>query len=232
MSVDISIIIPVLNEQAQINRAIKRIYRQSFSGAVEVIVVDGSQTCETIKNIKNQNVIKINSRPGRGLQMNAGAMSASGDILLFLHCDTALSENALEAIGTVMQDQAFKGGAFDLHIDGKSFVYRMIEKTASLRSRLTKLPYGDQAIFIRKDYFFDIGQYSHIPIMEDVDLMQRIKIAQGKIKFLKLKTSTSPRRWETEGKLYCTLRNWILISLFLLGVKPEKLAAYYKNKSV
>ena len=106
----------------------------------------------------------------------------------------------------------------------------MIEKTASLRSRITKIPYGDQAIFIRKKYFFEIGRYREIPIMEDVDLMVRIKKDQGKLKFLNSRVSTSSRRWEEEGMVYCTLRNWTILILFFLGTKPEKLAVFYKNK--
>lgn len=232
MKTDISIIIPVLNEQASINQSIKNLYHQNFSGTWEVIVVDGSREGSTIDCIQDQKVIKITSAPGRGPQMNSGARIASGETLLFLHCDTILPENALVSVQKAMQNESVKAGAFDLSIDGKGFAYRIIEKTASLRSRITKIPYGDQSIFIRRSYFFDIGQYGGIPIMEDVDLMIRIKNAKGRIQFLNIRASTSSRRWRQEGIVCCTLRNWMLSTLFFLGMKPEKLAKFYKSKPV
>ncbi len=227
---DISIIIPVLNEQEGINQAIEKIYQQGFPGTLEVIVVDGSTDGSTICCVKNKEVIVVVSPPGRGRQMNAGARMASGKILLFLHCDTSLPEDGLNAVQTAMKNPSVKAGAFDLSIASRGFFYRMVEKTASLRSRITKIPYGDQAVFIRKNYFFDIGQYREIPIMEDVDLMRRIKKYKGRLKFLKTRTSTSPRRWEQEGRVYATLRNWMILTLFFFGRNPEKLAGSYKVK--
>jgi len=229
MKTDISIIMPVLNEQAGVNQTIENLYQQQFSGVLEVIVVDGGKDKGTIDRILNPKIITLSSLPGRGRQMNAGASVASGEILLFLHCDTKLPVNALERVQETLKTPSIEAGAFDLSIDGKGRGFRMIEKFASVRSRITRIPYGDQAIFIRKNYFFDLGQYRNIPIMEDVDLMRRIKRARGKIQILNYPASTSARRWEKEGKIYCTLRNWILISLFLLGLKPDKLAAFYKN---
>ncbi len=229
MKTDISIIIPVLNEQAVINQTIENLCKQQFSGILEIVVVDGSKDNGTIDRILNPKVISLSSLPGRGQQMNAGANVASGEILLFLHCDTGLPVYALEMVRETLKNPSVEAGAFDLSIDGKGPGFRMIERVASARSRITGIPYGDQAIFIRKNYFFDLGQYRNIPIMEDVDLMRRIKRARGKIQILNHPASTSPRRWEKEGKVYCTLRNWVLIALFLLGSKPDKLAAFYKN---
>jgi rSAM/selenodomain-associated transferase 2 len=160
--------------------------------------------------------------------MNCGAAKSSGEILIFLHADTHLPMNSLHRIATAMENKTFVGGAFDLGIDSERFAFRIIEKMASLRSRLTRIPYGDQTIFIRRDYFQSLGGFKDIPIMEDVELMRRIKRRQGKINILKDKVKTSPRRWETEGIVFCTLRNWFLITLYLLGAKPETLAKLYK----
>jgi hypothetical protein len=127
-----------------------------------------------------------------------------------------------------LKDRAIVGGAFDLGIDSKRFAFRVIEKMASWRSRLTRIPYGDQAIFIRADYFRQLGGFRNIPIMEDVELMQRIKQKKGEIKIISKRVLTSPRRWEKEGIVFCTLRNWFLISLYFMGVRPETLARLYK----
>ena len=228
MKPDISIIVPVLNERETIHRTLKNLYLQKFDGIFEVIVVDGSEDGSTICCVENPSVITAISSPGRGIQMNCGARMAGGKILLFLHSDTILPHQGLNDILCLMKDPSIKAGAFDLSINNEGFAYRVIEKTASLRSRITRLPYGDQAVFIRQAYFFGIGCFRGIPIMEDVELMRRIKKANGKIGLLNSCTTTSPRRWETEGFVFCTLRNWIILILFFWGVKPEKLARVYK----
>jgi len=231
MKVDISVIIPVLNEAARINEAVEALFDQVCPGTMEVIVVDGQKDGSTINCIQNSKVVKIISAPGRGVQMNRGADIASGEILLFLHCDTLLPENAFHFIQTMMQNERVKAGAFDLSIDGNAFAYRIIEKTASLRSRITGIPYGDQAIFIRKSFFSRLGQYNEIPIMEDVDLMRRIKRAKGGICFIDKPVKTSPRRWQKEGLLKCTLRNRLLMIFYVCGISPEKLARFYKHNA-
>ena len=228
MQLRYSFIIPVYRETEIINSTIDYlICLQKFAGA-EVIVADGDPQGSTLKQISNTGVKKILCPKGRARQMNCGAAKASGDILIFLHADTRLPENALKKIDTILEDKAIVGGAFDLGIDSDRFAFRIIEKMASWRSRLTRIPYGDQAIFIRRDYFLALSGFKDIPLMEDVELMQRVKCNQGKIFILKEKVKTSPRRWESEGIIYCTLRNWLLITLYLSGVKPEKLVRLYR----
>jgi rSAM/selenodomain-associated transferase 2 len=228
MQLRYSFIIPVYRETEIINSTIDYlICLQKFAGA-EVIVVDGDPQGSTLKQISNTGVKKILCPKGRARQMNCGAAKASGDILIFLHADTRLPENALKKIDTILEDKAIVGGAFDLGIDSDRFAFRIIEKMASWRSRLTRIPYGDQAIFIRRDYFLALSGFKDIPLMEDVELMQRVRRNQGKIFILKEKVKTSPRRWESEGIIYCTLRNWLLITLYLSGVKPEKLVRLYR----
>lgn len=161
--------------------------------------------------------------------MNAGAAMATGEILIFLHADTRLPRQALELINQAMTRQALIGGAFDLRIDTERLILKIIARIASLRSRLTRIPFGDQAIFIRSDYFHQMGGYPEIPLMEDVALMRRIKRAGGRVGFIPEPVITSARRWELEGILYTTLRNWILLSAYTLGAEPDKLAKYYKE---
>ena len=222
-----SIIVPVLNEADQINPLIEHIHSQGFRRLYEVIVVDGDQQGGTIRIIQDKDVIAITTEKGRGRQMNAGAAVARGEILIFLHADTTLPDNALGKISQTLQDRDYVGGAFDLKIDSDRLFLKYISARASLRSRWNRIPYGDQAIFIRKKYFDQIGGYKEIPLMEDVDLMRRIKKDGKQIVILPDKVRTSARRWESEGALYTTLRNQILVRLFYLGVSPHRLAKYY-----
>ncbi len=224
----ISIIIPVLHEGPIINQAIGNLADLPYDGEVEVIVVDGSPHGETLNAIEKSEVRKIISKKGRAYQMNQGAANACGDILLFLHADTELPENALNRISSVMRKGDFVGGAFDLGIKSDRPIFRLIEMAASLRSRYTGAPYGDQAIFLRKEYFHSVGDFKEIPLMEDVELMRRIKKAGDKIYIISEKVKTSPRRWEKEGVIYCTLRNWVLITLYSVGIPAEKLLKFYK----
>lgn len=223
----ISIIVPVFNESQIINSTIDYLYNLDFAGDFEIIVVDGNPAGTTINTITNADVKKIIGKKGRGSQMNQGAAVANGDVLLFLHTDTLLSHDALDQIIAATEQHDIVGGAFDLGIQSEKNIYRLIEQTASMRSRLTRIPYGDQAVFLKKRFFDQIGGFRDIPIMEDVELMQRVKKTGKKIKFIARKVQTSSRRWENEGIAYCTLRNWTLITLFLLGVSPEKLKKFY-----
>lgn len=222
-----SIIIPTLNEADQINAAIGHLYNQNVNENFEIIVADGDPQGGTIKAIANKSIKTTTAQKGRARQMNAGVEMASGEILVFLHADTLLPKKALKKIRQAMEDQRYVAGAFDLSIDSDRLFLRYIAARARFRSRLNRIPYGDQAIFIRKDYFDNIGRFKEIPLMEDVDLMVRIKKRGDKIIILRDRVKTSARRWETEGAVYTTIRNHILVSLYFLGVNPVKLAKYY-----
>lgn len=224
----LSIIIPVLNEQPQINAVIEHLKVQSFGEAYEIIVVDGDPDAGTIKAVQDSDVICLAGARGRGRQMNVGAARASGEILLFLHADTRLPPNALTGICRTLENQKYVAGAFGLSIDSSSLALKYIAAHASFRSRLSRIPYGDQAIFIRKSYFEQIGGFRDIPLMEDVDLMRRIKRDGRRIYLLRDKVTTSARRWQSEGVLYTTLRNQAVLMLYYLGVSPQRLARLYK----
>ncbi|MBW6486921.1 MAG: TIGR04283 family arsenosugar biosynthesis glycosyltransferase [Syntrophobacterales bacterium] len=224
----VSIIIPVFCEQAVINQTIETLRNRIGGDAAEIIVVDGQEAGETLAAIRDGSVQKFLFEKGRGRQLNRGATVATGDVLVFLHADTVLPFTALKRIAAVMQDEGCVGGAFDLRIDSRRMALRVIETVANLRSRLTRIPYGDQAIFIRASYFRTLGGFMEIPIMEDVDLMRRIKRDGKRIVIFREQATTSARRWEKEGLVFGTLRNWLLMSLYLCGVAPERLARFYK----
>jgi rSAM/selenodomain-associated transferase 2 len=222
-----SIILPVLNESSIINHTVEQIYRIGSGFNIEVIVIDGDKEGKTINVLKNREVIKGMSPRGRGKQMNKGASVAKGEILVFLHTDTELPEYAVRAVSSVMDDAKYAGGAFDLGIKSGRSVFRLIEKLVYIRTRLTRIPYGDQAIFIRKEVFDTMDGFKEIPLMEDMEFMGRMKKSGYNICIIPQKVKTSPRRWENEGIVYCTLRNWILKGLYHLGVNPGKLVKFY-----
>jgi rSAM/selenodomain-associated transferase 2 len=210
-----------------INRAVERVYSLGSGFDLEVIVVDGDMEGKTIREIRNGDVIKSVSPKGRGRQMNKGASLAKGDILLFLHTDTELPGGAFTVISSTVDKVQCVAGSFDLGIKSERPIFRLIEWIVHIRTRITRIPYGDQAIFIKRDVFNNMNGYREIPLMEDVDLMKRIRKSEGRICIIPQKVKTSPRRWEREGVLYCSLRNLMLTSLYHLGVDPEKLVKFY-----
>ncbi len=234
-NIPLSIIIPVYNETMVINHTL-RYLAESFSGTQpEVIVVDGNAKGNTIASIDPHFPIEkislkttISKRSGRAVQMNTGAGLAKGSVLLFLHVDTILPEQAVRSMLQQLKDPSLACGAFSLGIRHSNKAYRLIEFMANRRSKITRLPYGDQAQFFRKDYFESLGGFVDIPLMEDVEIMQRVKKRKDRCRILPEKVFTSARRWEKEGALYCTLRNWTLISLYSLGVSPQRLVKYYR----
>ncbi len=223
-----SIIVPVLNEADSINSLLEHVSHLKADRPFEVIVVDGDRRADTVSAIRHEAVVSLVSDAGRARQMNAGAAIARGGILIFLHADTELPTGALSRIGHALEDGTCVAGAFDLGIESDRFALKLIAKVASLRSRITRIPYGDQAIFVRKTYFNDIGGYKDIPLLEDAELMHRIKKRGDRICILSDPVNTSPRRWEREGALYCTLRNCAVAALYFMGISPHRLARFYK----
>lgn len=225
---DISIIIPVFQEEKIICETLDTLRNLNDNAAAEIIVADGDPHKRTIQAISGRPLVKTLAAPkGRSRQMNAGAKIAQGEILLFQHADTRLPEDALTRIRQAVKNRKIAAGAFELGIDAPNPAFRVIEWMASCRSRLTRIPYGDQAIFIRHPLFRELGGYQPLAIMEDINLMQRIKKCGSNIEIIRQKVHTSPRRWEKEGILACTLRNWLLSSAYYIGVPPEKLIKYY-----
>lgn len=224
----ISVIVPVLRESGGIRKLIAHLRALPADIDPEIIVVDGEPGGSTIRTIDRDDVITATSAPGRAVQMNHGASLASGSVLLFLHADTFLPVMAFERITTCMEKSRCAGGAFDIGFLTERRIFRVTERYVALRTRLTRIPFGDQAIFLRKEYFERIGGFKPIPLMEDIELMARIRKRGDRICILPEKVMTSVRRWEREGVLAATLRNWMLQLLYMLGVPPERLAKFYR----
>jgi rSAM/selenodomain-associated transferase 2 len=221
----ISVIIPALNEEACIRSCIEALRQENDT--CEIIIADGGSTDRTIEIVERlQGVRLLRTGRGRGLQMNAGASSATGETLLFLHADTKLEKGWDRSIEQALQDNGVAGGAFTFEIDSPARKYRAVEQWVKFRSFFFKLPYGDQAIFIRSAVFKKIKGYKNIPLMEDVDLIERLK-GQGRITILETAAFTSERRWLDKG-LFCTAAiNQLIMLLYRLGVGPHILAKIY-----
>jgi len=227
----LSIIIPVLNEKETLRRTLERL--EPFAPA-EIILVDGGSTDGSVPLLQawsdrpsSQKRVVLYSERGRARQMNAGAKRATGEIFLFLHADSLLPQGAIDAVAEGLRSSAVVGGAFRFRVDSERIFLRMVERLANLRSRLLKLPYGDQGIFVRREVFDRLGGYADLPLMEDVDFIRRLK-KKGEIVLLQPAIVTSPRRWLKEGIYYTTLRNLILLGLYFTGVSPRRLARWYR----
>jgi rSAM/selenodomain-associated transferase 2 len=158
--------------------------------------------------------------------MNAGAVSATGEILLFLHADTRLPPTAFDDVDRALADPDTVGGRFDVRLDRAGAVYRLIETLMNARSRATRIATGDQAIFVRRRVFEDLGGYAPIPLMEDVEFSRRLK-RRGRVACLRTRVVTSARRWEQAGPWRTILRMWWLRALYAAGVSPHRLARAY-----
>lgn len=219
----ISVIIPTLNEEVRIAELLRSL--QGIS-TLEVIVADGMSPDRTVEIAKRLASHVLTSVRGRARQMNEGAKHATGEVLLFLHADTRLEPSALDQLTSALGDPTIIGGAFSLGLESRAGRLRLIEAVVNLRARLFSLPYGDQAIFVRRSVFEEIGGYAELPLMEDLELVRRLK-RRGRLVILPAKAITSTRRWEKEGILYTTIRNWAVTLLFFLGVSPTALARWY-----
>ncbi|NJB68236.1 rSAM/selenodomain-associated transferase 2 [Desulfobaculum xiamenense] len=222
----VSIIIPVLREAEGANALVEHVLALSPAGTAEILMVDGSENGDTIKALRHKEIKTLLAPRGRARQMNAAAQAASGDILLFLHADTRLPQDALSLVTQAATDGCV-GGAFTLRFDTDSPGMRLIAAVANLRSQLTRAPYGDQAQFFLRDYFLAIGGFRDMPLMEDLEIMTRIRRRADRIRILDAAVTTSARRWREEGLLRCTLRNWALRLAYHAGISAHRLAAFY-----
>jgi rSAM/selenodomain-associated transferase 2 len=222
-----SVIVPVLNERERIRSVIENVESLPSPVPVEVVVVDGDPSGSTLSVLEQGRAVGLIASGGRAGQMNAGARAARGDALVFLHADTRLPEAALCRVRDAL-DSGCVGGAFDLAFDSGRPGVRLVGAVGRLRSRLTRMPFGDQAQFFARDYFMDMGGYPLIPLMEDVEFMRRIKKRGGRIRIFPDRAVTSARRYQRDGVCRRTLGNWSLQIRYALGADPEELAKRYR----
>ena len=221
---ELSIIMPVLDEAAQIVEHLERLQALRAKG-VELIVVDGgSADGATALALALADRVIVAPR-GRARQMNAGVAASQAPVLLFLHADSRLPPNALQAILTAVSAGA-AWGRFDVRIDGRHPLLRIVERMMNWRSRLTGIATGDQAIFVRREAFDMAGGYADLPLMEDITLSATLRRLAPPA-CLREVVLTSGRRWERHGVLRTILLMWWLRAAFFLGADPAGLALRY-----
>lgn len=196
--------------------------------ADEVMLVDGGSSDGSDLLLSASSFKWIKSKPGRAIQMNAGAALCQSDILLFLHADTELTNASISSIKTAMEAPEIVGGRFDVRLSGDRPVFGLIAFMINIRSRLTGISTGDQCQFVRREVFETLGGFPEQPLMEDVEFSARLKRA-GRTACLRDKVTTSSRRWEQHGVLKTILLMWKLRLYYWLGITPERLAAIYRD---
>ncbi len=220
----ISVIMPILNEAKILEKTLSQLQPELKSH--ELIVVDGGSTDASVGIAKKYGRV-ITSERGRAKQLNAGATAATGDILIFLHADIWLESGALTAVVAALSS-GYVGGGFRQKIDGKCFLYRLIEIAGDIRGKYLKVFYGDSGIFLTRTDFEKIGGFPDVPIMEEMEFSRDLQ-RLGKTTLLTPHIHISPRRWEARGIVRTTLNNWLITLLYFFRVSPEKLANLYRH---
>ncbi|MGD9855122.1 MAG: TIGR04283 family arsenosugar biosynthesis glycosyltransferase [Planctomycetaceae bacterium] len=223
---ELSIIIPALNEAAGIAETIARTRRL---GACEIIVVDGGSLDGTLEFCASADLC-LRSPRGRAVQQNRGAAASRSGVLLFLHADCWLEPGAFEAMRQALADERCVGGCFRQRIDADGIAYRLLETGNEWRARLLGWAYGDQGLFVRRSVFEQVGGFPEVELMEDLYFMKRLKRMEGgRFRVVDHRLHVSPRRWQQCGLLRQTLRNWAFIVLAHCGVPPRVLAKRYAD---
>ncbi len=221
-----SIIIPTLNEAESIQTCLQAL--QPLRTHCEIIIADGGSTDNTQSLAMPLADKVIPSPQGRARQMNIGAEQASGDILVFLHADTYLPDNALILIQQQLAASNKQWGRFDIQLNSPHLLLKIVAQLMNWRSRLTGIATGDQVIFVKRACFFDIDRYPNIALMEDIALSKRLKKISPPL-CLKAKVTSSARRWLHNGIVKTILLMWLLRLRYYLGADPLELAQLYRE---
>lgn len=226
--VPISVVIPTLNEAGAIVTALTPLQAWRRAGH-EVIVVDGYSADSTFALAAPLTDKCITAGPGRAAQMNAGAALASGSLLLFLHADTRLPPDALRILSAFAERRRALWGRFDVTLAAPGFAFRAIETLMNLRSRLSGVATGDQAMFVSREMFEQLGGFPPIALMEDVALSKRLRRAHWP-QCLRSRVQTSARRWQRNGVCTTVVLMWGLRLAYVCGVSPTRLRTVYERR--
>ncbi|HWM89728.1 MAG TPA: TIGR04283 family arsenosugar biosynthesis glycosyltransferase [Thermoanaerobaculia bacterium] len=225
----LAIVVPTLNEEGTLRHNLPL----AMEHADEVVVSDGGSTDRTVEVARALGAHVVSGPACRGGQLNRGAtaaMATDADILLFLHADTVLPKGAGKAIREAVAAGS-PGGAFLIRFDLDGFVYRLGGRVVNLRTKLAFTPLGDQAQFVTRDGFRELGGFREWPILEDLDFAKRMRRRWGRRRLAVLEDPvvTSSRRFDKQGPARTVALNWLIWLLFALGVSPHRLARLYRH---
>lgn len=221
----VSVVIPAVNEALQIAAAIHSAWN---AGAAQVIVVDGGSSDETPTMARQSGAQVLTSARRRSRQQNTGAFQARGEIVLFLHADCRLAPDSCQQIlDRLDENPAAMVGAFRQQIDAPQWTYRVLEWGNAWRARWLRRPYGDQCLFVRKDWFTAVGGFPDVPILEEILLMRRLA-RSSPVLLLPGPVLVSARRWQRSGVVRQTVRNWKILAAFRWGVSLETISSWYR----
>lgn len=223
-TITVAAIIPTLDEESALRRSLPAI----LSAADEVVVSDGGSRDQTLRTAQELGVRVITGAPGRGPQLNRGVASTTSDVLVFLHADTRLPPGAVPAIREAIGSGKI-GGGFQVRFDTDNRIMAVGSKLVKLRTRLTRSPLGDQAQFLRRTTFDELGGFRNWAALEDLDLIRRMKRC-GKVVVLPLEATTSARRYLEDGIGRTVALNWLIWALYFAGVPAERLARLYRPR--
>lgn len=227
----VSIVVPVLRDTPALAGLLRALRAERLGGRVEVVVANGDGADRSLDPLRRRAapVLWVDGEPGRGRQMNAGARASSGRWLLFLHADARLGPGWLSALAEADARPDVAGGAFRLALASRHWAARVIERGVAARTRWLRLPYGDQAIFVRREEFDALGGFRPLALMEDIDFVGRLR-RRGRLWFPPVPVRVSARRWERDGWLRRTALNLALLGLYAAGVEPGRLARWYYGR--
>lgn len=223
-TLDISVIIPTLNEEG----SIARLADQLINNVGEVIIVDGGSSDNTVARAKARRIRTLENTEGRGSQLNQGASASNGEILLFLHADTRLPDGFSTDVINLINSDHCAVGTFRLAVDNPTLALKFIVFMANLRSKFLKLPYGDQCFFMTQEHFDNLGGFPLDEIMEDYIFIRKAR-KHGNIVTLRKEVTTSARRWERLGICHTTFINFLMIVGYSIGIPTRKLASFYRR---
>jgi rSAM/selenodomain-associated transferase 2 len=224
----VSVVIPVRDDSAALARLLAQLPAR-FDGTTEIIVsVSGDEDAD-LAALRRQrpDVQWVETAPGRGIQLNAGAACATGEWLWFVHADSVLPDGWLDVFRDLAAaDERVVGGSFAFALESSAWQARLMERGVAVRVRWFGLPYGDQGLFVRRSTFVAMHGFAALPLMEDVEFVGRLK-REGRLRHLTLRLATSARRWEREGWWRRIAGNLTILCLYRLGMSPERLARRY-----